>query len=155
MHAVSTAREPDTSTFLEPLVFEGEARPGPLILLVDDSADDNSLYGAHLEAAGFRVVTAENGYEALTLARSAAPDLVVMNLEMPLIDGWVATRLLKGEERTTAIPILALSGIHGAPSVMRAIQAGCGAFIPKPCSAEELEGIIRSTLDTGKLKRGA
>jgi two-component system, cell cycle response regulator DivK len=114
---------------------------------VDDCSDDNSLYSAHLEAAGFRVVTAGDGYEALTAARPVVPDLVVMDLEMPRLDGWVAARLLRGDERTKAIPIVALSGIHGTPSVMRAIQEGCAGFVPKPCSAEELEGIIRSTLE--------
>jgi CheY-like chemotaxis protein len=143
----AVAQPSDTRQFPTPDVHESGDRSGPLILLVDDSSDDTSLYREHLLGSGFRVLTAEDGYEGLVAARAEHPDLVVMDLEMPRMDGCVTARLLKGDERTSAIPILALSGMHGAPSVMRAILAGCGGFIPKPCSAEELEGIIRSTLE--------
>jgi CheY-like chemotaxis protein len=77
---------------------------------------------------------------------SPSPDLIVMDLEMPGITGWDAARLLTGDQRTRSIPIVALSGVYDTPSVMRAISAGCGRFVPKPCSAAALEGVVRSTL---------
>jgi two-component system, cell cycle response regulator DivK len=118
----------------------------PLILLVDDCADDASMYAEYLVAAGFRVATAGNGNEAVALALSAAPDLIVMDLEMPGVSGWDAARLLTGDERTRCIPIIALSGFYDTAAVMRAISAGCGRFVPKPCLAVELESVVRSTL---------
>jgi two-component system, cell cycle response regulator DivK len=124
----------------------------PLILLVDDCADDASMYAEYLAAAGFRVTTAANGSEAVALTLSVVPDLIVMDLEMPGITGWDAARLLRGDDRTRSIPIVALSGFYDTPAVMRAISAGCGRFVPKPCLAAELESVVRSTLakDGGK-----
>jgi CheY-like chemotaxis protein len=118
----------------------------PLILLVDDCTDDASMYAEHLVAAGFRVTTAANGSEAVVLALSVVPDLIVMDLEMPVINGWDTAQLLRGDERTRPIPIIALSGFYDTPAVMRAIGAGCGRFVPKPCSSAELESVVRSML---------
>jgi two-component system cell cycle response regulator DivK len=83
---------------------------------------------------------------------SPSPDLIVMDLEMPGINGWDAARLLRGDERTRSIPIIALSGFYDTPAVMRAISAGCGRFVPKPCSSAELESAIRSTLTKDREK---
>jgi two-component system cell cycle response regulator DivK len=124
----------------------------PLIFLVDDSLEDIDFYEAYMIAAGFRVVTATTGREAVELALSLVPDLVVMDLEMPGIDGWEATRILGRHEETMRIPVLALSGFHGTAMVMRAICAGCSGFLPKPCLARELEAAIRSTLERAKAK---
>jgi|HubBroStandDraft_5_1064220.scaffolds.fasta_scaffold351471_2 CheY-like chemotaxis protein len=117
-----------------------------LILLVDDSPDDTLMYAMYLLAAGFRVITAANGSDAVALALSVTPDLIVMDLEMPVISGWEAVRVLKEDARTRSIPFVALSGFYDASSVMRAIRAGCGRFVPKPCLATELESIVRATL---------
>jgi two-component system cell cycle response regulator DivK len=127
----------------------------PLILLVDDRAEDIALYGGHLVAAGYRVATASNGGDAVALALYLVPDLVVMDLEMPGIDGWEATRLLRSHQQTAHIPVLALSGFHSTAMVMRAIFAGCSGFVPKPCLAEKLEAAIRSTLESVRLKTSA
>jgi two-component system cell cycle response regulator DivK len=124
--------------------------PAPLILLVDDSPQDLAFYAAHLIASGFRVETATTGGDAVALALSLVPDLIVMDLEMPGIDGWEATRLLGGHEHTVRIPVIALSGFHGTAIVMRAICAGCSGFVPKPCLAEELQAAIRSTLERAR-----
>jgi CheY-like chemotaxis protein len=121
-------------------------RTRPLILLVDDSADDRALYREHLMASGFAVQTAADGQEAVLAAQSAIPDLVLMDLEMPHVDGWAAARQLKGLASTKAIPIIALSGFHDTAVVMRAISMGCIQFVPKPCFAKDLETIIRVTL---------
>ena len=121
-------------------------RLAPLLLLVDDCPEDTALYADHLIAAGFRVEIATSGAEGVKLSLLLVPDLVVMDLQMPGIDGWEATRLLGCHDQTLRIPILALSGFHATPMVMRAIRAGCCRFVPKPCLAEELEAVIRSTL---------
>jgi two-component system cell cycle response regulator DivK len=118
-----------------------------LVLLIEDSATDLRLYGEHLLGVGFRVVTATDGADGFAVALSAMPDLIVMDLEMPRVDGWEAAGLFRDNERTKHIPIIALSGNLGAAAVMRAISQGCTCFVPKPCLAKELESIIRSTLE--------
>jgi two-component system, cell cycle response regulator DivK len=127
----------------------------PLILLVDDCTKDLSLYGGHMLAAGFRVATATTGGDGVALAVFLVPDLVVMDLEMPGIDGWDATKLLRSHERTAHIPVIALSGFHGTALVMRAIGAGCNGFVPKPCLAGKLEAAIRATLESVRLRSSA
>jgi two-component system cell cycle response regulator DivK len=127
----------------------------PLILLVDDRTEDIALYGGYLMAAGYRVATATTGGDAVALALYLVPDLIVMDLEMPGINGWEATRLLRGHQHTAHIPVLALSGFHSTAMVMRAIVAGCSGFVPKPCLAERLEVAIRSTLESVRLKTSA
>jgi CheY-like chemotaxis protein len=119
----------------------------PLILLVDDSADDRALYREHLVASGFAVETAADGDEAVLVAQSTVPDLVLMDLDMPRVDGWEAARRLKSLPSTMTIPIVALSGFHQTAFVMRAISMGCIQFVPKPCFAKDLETIIRVTLE--------
>jgi two-component system cell cycle response regulator DivK len=127
----------------------------PLILLVDDRSEDIALYGGHLLAAGYRVATATTGGDAVALALYLVPDLVVMDLEMPGIEGWEATRLLRSHQQTAHIPVIALSGFHSTAMVMRAIVAGCSGFVPKPCLAEKLEAAIRSTLESVRMKNSA
>ena len=117
-----------------------------LVLLVDDSPEDVAFYSRNLIDAGFRVETAATGGEGFALALSLVPNLVVMDLEMPGIDGWEATRLLRSHEDTARIPVIAFSGFHGTAIVMRAIRAGCDSFVPKPCLADELQAASRSTL---------
>jgi CheY-like chemotaxis protein len=125
-------------------------RAQPLILLADDSVDDRALYREHLMASGFAVETAADGHEAVLAAQSLVPDLVLMDLEMPRVNGWEAARQLKTLASTGAIPIVALSGFHDSAVVMRAISMGCIQFVPKPCFARDLETIIRVTLELKK-----
>src|ERR671936_1867417 len=82
----------------------------PLILVVDDFADNREMYTQFLEFSGFRVAEAQNGHEALEKAFELSPDLVVMDLSLPGLDGWEATRQLKANDRTRGIPIIALTG---------------------------------------------
>jgi CheY-like chemotaxis protein len=127
---------------------DAELRPRAAhILLVDDSPHDSALYAKYLAAAGFRVSVATNGHEGVALARSLGLDLIVMDLEMPIVDGWEAARILSSDERTSHVPMLVLSGHYDSADVMRALGAGCRRFVPKPCLGSELEGIIRSMLE--------
>lgn len=112
--------------------------PPPLILLVEDFADAREMYREYLEFSGFRVATACDGREAIEKARALDPDLVLMDLSLPGIDGWEATRILKADEPTRHLTIVALSAHALAPEGQRAREAGCDGFIAKPCLPPEL-----------------
>ena len=118
----------------------------PLVLLVDDFADNREMYGQFLEFSGFRVAEAQNGHEALDKAFALKPDLIVMDLSLPGLDGWEATRRLKADERTRATPVIALTGHALAGHSKGAMDAGCDAFITKPCLPERLLEEIKSML---------
>ena len=118
----------------------------PLILIVDDFADNREMYTQFLEFSGFRVAEAQNGHEALDKAFALRPDLIVMDLSLPGLDGWEATRRLKADDRTRAIPIIALTGHALAGHSKGAMDAGCDAFITKPCLPERLMEEIKSML---------
>jgi CheY-like chemotaxis protein len=124
----------------------------PLILLVDDSLDARLTTSEYLIDAGFVVESAADGNHAVMLALSLIPDLVLMDLVMPELDGWEAARLLRSYASTRRIPIVALSALRDGPSVARAMEAGFDRFLGKPFVAEELESLVRRTLreDEGK-----
>ena len=118
----------------------------PLILVVDDFADNREMYSQFLEFSGFKVAEAQNGHEALEKAFDLRPDLIVMDLSLPGLDGWEATRRLKADDRTRSIPIIALTGHALAGHSKGAMDAGCDAFITKPCLPERLMQEITSML---------
>jgi two-component system cell cycle response regulator DivK len=121
----------------------------PRILLVDDFPDNREMYALYLEYAGFEVAEAATGYEALAQAFAQIPDLIVMDLSLPGLDGWEATRRLKSDPRTSQIPVLALTG-HALDGYSQgARDAGCDAFVIKPCLPEELAAEIRTLLEAG------
>lgn len=119
----------------------------PLILLVEDFVDAREMYRDYLEYSGFRVETASDGREAIEKARRFSPDLVLMDLSLPGIDGWEATRILKGDPATRQLPIVALSAHAMAPEGRRATEAGCDGFIAKPCLPHELVDEIKRFLN--------
>jgi two-component system, cell cycle response regulator DivK len=127
----------------------GTTPPRPLILLVEDFADAREMYREYLEFAGFRVDTACDGREALEKARTIDPDLVLMDLSLPVIDGWEATRQLKADPRTQHLLVVALSAHALAADGDRARQAGCDGFIPKPCLPSDLVSHIAGLLKLG------
>jgi CheY-like chemotaxis protein len=110
----------------------------PLILIVEDFDDAREMYRDYLEFTGFRVVTARDGREAIDKATALQPDLVLMDLSLPGIDGWEATRLLKADPATRDILIVALSAHALAAEGQRARSAGCDGFIAKPCLPSDL-----------------
>jgi two-component system, cell cycle response regulator DivK len=132
----------------------------PLVMLVDDYADNREAYALYLRYRGYRVEEAEDGHQALERAFRNRPDLIVMDLSLPGLDGWQATRTLKKDRRTRDIPVIALTGhaLEGQSESARA--AGCDAFITKPCEPNVLEAAIRKILDnaeakpTGRRRRG-
>ena len=119
----------------------------PRVLLVDDYPDAREMYTEYLEFSGFDVVEAGNGMEALQKAVDTSPDIILMDLSLPVMDGWEATRRLKADERTASIPVVALTGHALAGISEGAKKAGCDAFVTKPCLPEDLVREIRRILD--------
>ena len=115
-----------------------------LVLLVDDYPDNRDIYVQFLTYSGLRVEEAENGHQALDKAFSLRPDVIVMDLSLPGLDGWEATRRLKQDPRTRDIPVIALTGHALAGHSKVAFDAGCDAFITKPCLPERLLDEIRA-----------
>jgi len=119
----------------------------PLVLVVEDYQDAREMYAAYLQFSGFRVAEAVNGLEALDKTRELMPDIILMDLALPKLDGWQATEQLKADKRTSHIPIVALTG-HALPDhAERALRAGCDAFVTKPCLPEDLVKEIRKVLE--------
>jgi CheY-like chemotaxis protein len=110
----------------------------PAILLVEDYDDAREMYRDYLEFAGFEVETARDGHEALAKARAILPDLILMDLSLPGMDGWEATRVLKRDPATRHIVVVALSAHALAAEGERARVAGCDGFIAKPCLPPDL-----------------
>jgi len=124
-----------------------EARRGRRILIVEDDADSRWLLSAILRRLGHDCQVATNGAEALQLVEAAPPDLILMDLMMPVLDGVEATRRLKADARTRGIPVLALTG-NATPGGERAArQAGCDDFLTKPVILPELLGRMNAYLD--------
>ena len=107
-------------------------------LVVDDYDDAREMYAEFLAYKGFDVVQAENGLQALALAKSLLPDLIVLDLALPDIDGIEITRRLKESEATAAIPIVMLTANAQSRMLDEARRAGCAAVLVKPCTPEEL-----------------
>ena len=121
-------------------------RARPLILIVDDQSELRQLYAHQLALSGFDVIEAENGADAITHTASHAPDVVLMDLSLPIVDGWEATRRLKADERTAHIPVVALTAHDGSGELQRATRAGCDWFVPKPCPPDALIAEVRRIL---------
>ena len=118
----------------------------PLVLVVEDYQDAREMYAAYLEFSGYRVAEATNGVEALEQAHALKPDIILMDLALPKMDGWEATRQLKADVRTRNIPIVALTGHALAGHAEGAKAAGCDAFVTKPCLPDALVAEIRRML---------
>jgi CheY-like chemotaxis protein len=125
-----------TGSALTPSALAGSAS-GSLVLLVDDYRDCREMYAAYLTLAGFRVLKASNGLEALAIARAAIPDVVLMDLGLPGIDGCETTRLLKRDPVTRGVPVVALTA-QSLPGPEVLDEVGFDGVITKPCLPDEL-----------------
>ena len=130
------------SSELEP----NRQRERPLILIVEDQSELRRLYAQQLTMSGFDVIEAADGAEAVQWTSTHQPDVVLMDLSLPVLDGWEATRRLKGDGRTSHIPVVALTAHDGAGDLQQAIQAGCDWFVPKPCPPDSLIAEVRRVL---------
>ena len=116
------------------------------ILMVDDFHDNREMYAAYLRFSGFSVDEAVTGTEAIEKALATSPNLIVMDLSLPGMDGWEATRRLKADPKTKHIPIVVVSGHALEGSVRAAKVAGCDAFLRKPCLPQALLAEVRKLL---------
>jgi CheY-like chemotaxis protein len=123
------------------------ARDRQLVLVVEDYQDAREMYAAYLQFSGFEVAEAANGVEAVEKATELLPDIILMDLALPRMDGWEATRRLKADARTRHIPVVALTGHALAGHADGAREAGCDAFVTKPCLPDALVAEIRRLLD--------
>jgi CheY-like chemotaxis protein len=128
---------------------ESAKRSRPLVLIVDDFEDNRAMYAEYLTYSGYEVEQAADGQEAVHMTQRLLPDVVVMDLSLPILDGWEATRRVKADARTRNIPIIALSGHALARHSRGAREAGCDAFLAKPCLpetlVEKIQELIRQT----------
>ena len=116
------------------------------ILLVEDTEDNRFMMRRLLEMDGFTVVEARNGQEAVKLAQQESPQLVLMDLSLPVIDGLAATRLLRELPGFSKIPIIAVSAHDTTDFKAEAMEAGCNGYITKPIDFAELEQLISQLL---------
>lgn len=121
-------------------------RSRPLVLLVEDQSELRHLYAQQLSISGFDVIEAGDGAEAIAHTTASGPDVVLMDLSLPIVDGWEATRRLKSDQRTAHIPVVALTAHDGSGELQRATRAGCDWFVPKPCPPDALIVEIRRVL---------
>jgi len=119
-----------------------------LVLVVDDVADGREICAEYLLYRKYRVATAADGLEALAKAFDLVPDVILMDLSLPEVDGWEATRRLKGDERTRHIPIIALTAHALQSAHQEALAAGCDAVVTKPVMPRDLEAEVRRLLST-------
>src|SRR5262245_59931853 len=119
----------------------------PLVLIVEDYEDAREMYAEYLRYTGFRVVEARNGLEAVQIAHARLPNVILMDLALPGMDGWEATRRLKGDPRTRHIPVIAVTGHALSGHSESALKVGCDAFVTKPCLPDALVVEVRKVLD--------
>ena len=117
------------------------------ILLVEDHEDNRNIYRTILEHYGYQVVIAMDGQSGIRLAREEQPDLILMDLSIPVVDGWEATRLLKDDAATRAIPVIALSAHALEEDRERAKEAGCDGYLAKPVEPRTVLAEVRRWLD--------
>jgi two-component system, cell cycle response regulator DivK len=127
-------------------IHQGPLTTRPRVLLVEDDPTQRDMYATYLLAKGLRVITAVDGSAAISLAFEFLPDIIVMDLALPHVDGWQATRRLKQDACTAGIPIVACTAHILRGSVEKAIDAGCDAYITKPCLPNDLLVEIRRML---------
>ena len=117
------------------------------ILLVEDNEMNRDMLSRRLVRKGFEVIIAVDGQEGVNLAHSESPSLILMDMSLPVMDGWEAVRTLKDNPDTQAIPVLGLSAHAMTPDRDKAIKAGCDDYDTKPVDIKRLLGKIQALLD--------
>jgi two-component system cell cycle response regulator DivK len=123
-------------------------RRAAVVLVVDDSRDAREMYATFLSHAGFGIFTAQDGAAAVDIAIQVRPDVIVMDLSMPTLDGIDATRRIREHPRTREIPVILLTGFPQQAIERDALAAGVTVFLTKPCLPEDLETHVRQRLKT-------
>ena len=125
------------------------------ILYVEDNEDNIYILESRLKRQGHTVVIARDGASGVQLAASERPDLILMDLSLPVLDGWEATRQLKAEARTSSIPVIALTAHAMAGDRQKALSAGCDDFDTKPVELPRLLTKIQALLQRPRPAPGA
>jgi two-component system cell cycle response regulator DivK len=128
--------------------------PPPLILLVDDFPDALEMYKEYLLYRGYRVATAENGFEALAAAATERPDVIMMDVRMPTLSGSEAMRILRSQPLFSSVPIVALTAHAMADERRQMLLDGFDDVIPKPCLPDELVAAIERLLQFTRFATG-
>ncbi len=123
-----------------------ETQNGRKILVVEDFEDNRFMMRKLLEMSGYDVVEAENGYQAIEVARSIEPDLILMDLSLPMLDGLAATRRIREQTALSKVPIIAVSAHDTADFHADALAAGCNEYMTKPIDFDDLEHLLSRLL---------
>jgi len=118
------------------------------ILIVEDNEMNLDMLSRRLLRKGFEIITAGDGAQGVAMARSETPDLILMDMSLPVIDGWEATRQIKASPDTQAIPVIALTAHAMAGDREKALEAGCDEYDSKPVDLIRLLGKINMLLET-------
>jgi CheY-like chemotaxis protein len=119
----------------------------PTILLVEDNEMNRDMLSRRLQRKGFEVAMATDGRQGVEMAQAGRYDLILMDMSLPEVDGWEATRLLRAAPATKTVPIIALTAHAMAGDRDKAIEAGCDDYDTKPIELERLLGKIQALLD--------
>lgn len=136
---------------MEPV--DDPASTGQTLLLVEDNEDNRIIYSTVLRHLGYVVIEAQDGIEAVERARSALPDLILMDISIPRMDGWEATRVLRADPRTKAIPIIALTAHALADDRERASEVGFSSYLAKPIEPRVVVAEVRRWIGDGAAKK--
>ena len=117
------------------------------ILVVEDQEDNRQILRDLLASAGFRMIEAHDGQQAVTIARSQHPDLILMDIQLPLVDGYEATRSIKRDPELKHIPIIAVTSYALSGDETKAREAGCDGYVAKPYSTRQLLAKIGQFLE--------
>ena len=120
------------------------------VLVVEDNEMNRDMLSRRLTRRGFQVIFAVDGQQGVDLARSERPDIILMDMSLPVIDGWEATRLVKSDDATRGVPVIGLTAHAMAGDREKAIEAGCDDYDTKPVELERLIGKMERLLGAGK-----
>jgi two-component system, cell cycle response regulator DivK len=122
-------------------------RTGKRVLIVDDLPEQRDIYATLLRLHGFDVLEAEDGKAAVEIAVGAPPDAIVMDVMLPVLDGWTATRQIRADPRTAQVPVIVLTARGMEADRKESADAGASAFILKPCNPNDILREVRRLTD--------
>ena len=145
-----TGSSPSCGVEKGPRESDASEKPAPVakILLVEDNEMNRDMLSRRLQRKGYEVVMAEDGAQGVALARKETPDVILLDMSLPVIDGWEAARQLKSEAATRGIPIIALTAHAMSGDREKALDAGCNDYDTKPVELPRLLGKIEALLES-------
>lgn len=121
------------------------------VLIVEDNEMNLDMLSRRLSRLGYIIASAENGQLALQQAETLQPEIILMDMSLPVMDGWEATRQLKANQSTSHIPVIGLSAHARDSDIIRGLEAGCDAYHTKPINFAELLKIMDNLLDSNRI----